>query len=213
MEQPRTKRQLRAEQTKALIVAAALRLFRERGFEAVTVEDITTTAGVARGSFYTYFKSRSEIIVAQFSQIDEYYRRWSRNLVRYPTASQKLLAFTRAQMRYVRDTVGVADLKVLYSAQALDPGSDKMLLSKQRGWQTIIAEVIALGQDSGEFRADRSAAELAGWFNRAMRGLFLDWCVSSAEHFDLVREGCDYCEHCVLPALRASPVQMNGGST
>ena len=44
------------------IVEAAGRLFRERGFEAVTVAEIMQEAGLTHGGFYGYFESKDELI-------------------------------------------------------------------------------------------------------------------------------------------------------
>ena len=44
------------------ILEAAGRLFRERGFEAVTVAEVMQAAGLTHGGFYGYFKSKTELI-------------------------------------------------------------------------------------------------------------------------------------------------------
>jgi TetR/AcrR family transcriptional repressor of nem operon len=44
------------------ILAAAGRLFRERGFEAVTVAEIMKAAGLTHGGFYGYFTSKDELV-------------------------------------------------------------------------------------------------------------------------------------------------------
>jgi TetR/AcrR family transcriptional repressor of nem operon len=44
------------------ILRAASRLFRERGFEAVTVAEIMSTAGLTHGGFYGYFDSKDTLI-------------------------------------------------------------------------------------------------------------------------------------------------------
>ena len=48
--------------TKAKLLAAGVRLVVEKGFNNISVEDITKTAGVAKGSFYTYFKRKEDLI-------------------------------------------------------------------------------------------------------------------------------------------------------
>ena len=58
----------RKERTKALS-DAALALFLERGIEAVTIEDITTKAGVAKGSFYRYFDDKTALTESLFAPI------------------------------------------------------------------------------------------------------------------------------------------------
>jgi AcrR family transcriptional regulator len=52
----------KGEQTRAAIVAAALRLFRENGYEATTMRAIAKEAGVATGNAYYYFSSKEELI-------------------------------------------------------------------------------------------------------------------------------------------------------
>jgi AcrR family transcriptional regulator len=52
----------RAEQTRAAIVQAALRLFRENGYEAATMRAIAREAGVSTGNAYYYFGSKDELI-------------------------------------------------------------------------------------------------------------------------------------------------------
>ena len=52
----------RAEQTRAAIVEAALRLFRERGYEAATMRAIAREAAVSIGNAYYYFGSKEELI-------------------------------------------------------------------------------------------------------------------------------------------------------
>ena len=45
-----TKRQQQALETKTVIFDTAVALFNEKGYDNVTVEEITTRAGVAKGS-------------------------------------------------------------------------------------------------------------------------------------------------------------------
>lgn len=184
---------------------SALALFQEHGFDAVTVEEITRTAGVAKGSFYTYFSTKSDIIVEEFWNIDGYYRAYAeRNLRRHTTAREKLLAFTRAQMRYVRDEVGNTNLKILYANQTIQPGSDKIIINSERYWHTLIRETMELGQANGEFRNDLTPDRLATLFNRSARSIFLDWCISDAS-FDLVKEGVSFMAEWIMAALQNRP--------
>jgi AcrR family transcriptional regulator len=52
----------RAGQTRAAIIEAALRLFRETGYEATTMRAIAREAGVSTGNAYYYFGSKEELI-------------------------------------------------------------------------------------------------------------------------------------------------------
>jgi len=198
-----------AQRTKNKLLETALSLFNERGYDAVTIDEITQQAGVAKGTFYTYFSTKSDIVVEEFWKIDAYYEAYSsKNLHKYATGVEKLLAYTRAQMRYVRDVVGNASLKILYANQAEQSGPNKMITNRERQWHLIIRDVIREGQSSGEFRADLNADRLALLFNRTARGVLLDWCVQDAA-FDLVKEGVAVIRDFVIPALQhpTGPVQ------
>ena len=53
----------KAERTKAKLLASARKLISERGFDQVSVEDITRDSQVAKGTFYHYFKSKEEVVL------------------------------------------------------------------------------------------------------------------------------------------------------
>ena len=64
-------RAAKSEQTRALIVETALRLFRERGYEATTMRAIAKEAGVSVGNAYYYFGSKEELIQAYYDELQE----------------------------------------------------------------------------------------------------------------------------------------------
>jgi AcrR family transcriptional regulator len=55
----------RGRQTRSQILAAALELFRERGYESTTMRAIAQAAGVAVGNAYYYFRSK-EVLIQEF---------------------------------------------------------------------------------------------------------------------------------------------------
>jgi len=48
---------------------AALGLFRGKGYDAVTVTDITRAAGVAKGTFFNYFQSKADVLAAWYQSM------------------------------------------------------------------------------------------------------------------------------------------------
>jgi AcrR family transcriptional regulator len=62
---------VKSEQTRAVIVETALRLFRERGYEATTMRAIAKEAGVSVGNAYYYFGSKEELIQAYYDELQE----------------------------------------------------------------------------------------------------------------------------------------------
>ncbi len=61
------KRAKNREEKIARIVEAGASLFLEHGVRAVTIDQITKAAGIAKGSFYQYFKNRDELLAVLFA--------------------------------------------------------------------------------------------------------------------------------------------------
>lgn len=61
----------KAEETRNRILDAALRLFRERGFDETTMRDVAAEAGVATGAAYYYYRSKEDIVLAFYLRTEE----------------------------------------------------------------------------------------------------------------------------------------------
>ncbi len=59
------------EERKSEIIAAALQLFNQKGFEATAVSDIVQKIGIAQGTFYYYFGSKDELLDQVMEQFVE----------------------------------------------------------------------------------------------------------------------------------------------
>ena len=72
---------LKGEQTRAAILACALELFRERGFDSTTMREIATRANAALGAAYYYFSGKEAIVQAYYDQVQsEHHRRVTESL-------------------------------------------------------------------------------------------------------------------------------------
>jgi AcrR family transcriptional regulator len=61
----------KAEETRDRILDAALRLFRDRGFEQTTMRDVAAEAEVATGAAYYYYRSKEDLVLAFYLRTDE----------------------------------------------------------------------------------------------------------------------------------------------
>ncbi len=59
----------KGEQTRSHIFETALSLFRERGFDETTMQDIAASAGVAKSGTYYYYPSKESIIQAYYETV------------------------------------------------------------------------------------------------------------------------------------------------
>src|SRR5437763_2622239 len=53
------------------ILDAATRVFAEKGFHRATIKDIARVAGIADGTIYTYFASKTDVLLAILNRLNE----------------------------------------------------------------------------------------------------------------------------------------------
>src|SRR5687768_15462079 len=63
VELPREPKQDRSRRKQAELLDAAERLFAERGFDGVTVDEIAAAAGYASATFYNYFSDKTQVFI------------------------------------------------------------------------------------------------------------------------------------------------------
>jgi AcrR family transcriptional regulator len=59
-----SRRERKKREIRGRLMDAAMRLFREQGYDAATVEKIATAADVAKGTFFNYFQTKEAILPA-----------------------------------------------------------------------------------------------------------------------------------------------------
>ncbi|WP_042352382.1 TetR/AcrR family transcriptional regulator [Bacillus massiliigorillae] len=50
-----------------LIMQSSMKLFAQKGFSSTSIQEIATDAGISKGSFYLYYKSKEALLVAIFN--------------------------------------------------------------------------------------------------------------------------------------------------
>jgi AcrR family transcriptional regulator len=100
------------DERKGELLEMAERLFIEKGFEAVRVSDIVQALGVAQGTFYYYFPSKEEVLLALLD------RKWS-----------QIAAFIEQQVHGIADPVARLSATLRWM---LMPGGDVTHSSQYR---------------------------------------------------------------------------------
>jgi AcrR family transcriptional regulator len=121
--EPRT---ARGRRTLRLILDAAAEEFGEKGFHEGSVSGITRRAGVALGSFYTYFDSKDEVFRALVRDMSNQVREHVAPAIKGATGGQiaaeqaALLAF----IRFAREHKEI--YRIIDEAEFVDPESFRM---------------------------------------------------------------------------------------
>ena len=69
-----TSRRFQAEETHRKIYNTAFDLMTRKGFDKITIKDISKKAGVSIGTFYHYYKSKNDILREVYQKADDYFR-------------------------------------------------------------------------------------------------------------------------------------------
>jgi AcrR family transcriptional regulator len=72
-------------QTRNLLIQTTLQLVLEKGFDAISIQDITERADLGRGTFYLHFKDKEEVVWTMFQDMfkemeQEAHKQLNRNL-------------------------------------------------------------------------------------------------------------------------------------
>lgn len=159
------------------IVRAAVELFSSRGFSHTTVEDITETADVGKGTFFNYFPSKEHVLGAlaeiQISRLNEGLAAARTGKKTYDVLLELSLVMPRLPGRSRLLT------RSLMSGLAGSETVRTLILPGVMRGREVLAEVFRLGQERGEIRTDVDAAEMAMMFQQSMFGAIVLWSVGS----------------------------------
>ena len=138
------------------ITEAALRLFAERGFEGVTIDEIADAADVSRRTFFRYFARKEDVILAWKQQMADELRA---ALAERPEQEQPLDVVHRALATVVagyaeRPELTLGLMRLFESGPKLHAGAD------YEDWDVVLADGIArrMGLDAGRDPAPRLIA-------------------------------------------------------
>jgi AcrR family transcriptional regulator len=159
-------RERKKQQTRDRCVAAALRLFRERGYEGATVELIAAEADCSVTTFFRYFKAKEDAFLASFLALQE---RFERALRDRPSGVPVLTALRAIVSEVVREFTEHAEgrdhLKAFESVPELH---DRIREYQDRSRQIVTAAFAdELGVDTTDLRPQMLAGAVVGAFESA----------------------------------------------
>lgn len=151
---PRTDR---GRRTLRKLLDAAAEEFGEKGFHEASVSSITRRAGIALGSFYTYFDSKDALFRALVGDMSEKVRTSARSALSDGMGPLEIeRAALAAFLRFAAEHKEI--YRIIDEAEFVDPASYR------EHYETIaarIADRLRAGADKGEFRD--GLGELEAW--------------------------------------------------
>ncbi len=150
MGRPSTKRR-KAYNTDA-ILDVAVRVFRERGYDGSSLEQVAHAAGITKASIYYHVKSKEELLArgvgraldALFAVLEEPGARERSAAVRLKYVVRRTIEITVAQLPEVALLLRVRG----------NTRTERRVLERRREFDHLIAGIFAKAQRQGELRAD-----------------------------------------------------------
>jgi AcrR family transcriptional regulator len=180
---PATRRERKKVTTEQRIVAAALKLFQTRGFDATTTKAIARRARIAEGTVFNYFPTKEDIALHFFEQEIEQAIAAVRGNPRLRKApiEEKLFALVHAQLELLASHerfIGAAIVHALRPASRLGPFSVKSQALQLR-YLSFVQELV------DEAIRDRQLAPASWWTPQIFWvyyiGLLLYWLHDASE--------------------------------
>jgi TetR/AcrR family transcriptional repressor of nem operon len=156
---PRVSRD-QADHNRTAITEASARLFRERGFDNVSVAELMAAAGLTHGGFYGHFASKEELVGeacgwAFGRSVDRWEKRIADKVDRSAARAALTDSYLSAQSRSGPD--GSCPATSLASDVARSSAEAPVRSAYAAGVDELL-KILASVQDTGASRSDREAA-------------------------------------------------------
>lgn len=182
--EPKTKRDLQALDTKKRIYLSGVKLISDKGFLNVTIDDITSEAGVSKGSFYSYFESKEELIEYTYISGDRAYIKIAQSVSDYPFEKQLIEFFKRSYGYFELGGLELlkATVSIIYNSFDYDPFNPDRTLCK------YLDSLLEKGVREGKIDKKANLKDYRNLIVSTLVGTEIQWChyPSSSTLVDMV---------------------------
>jgi TetR/AcrR family transcriptional regulator, cholesterol catabolism regulator len=133
--------------------AAALRLFKEKGYHATSMRDIAEAVGINKGSLYSYIKSKEDLLVPVFEQAQGVLLRQIEQISADTTATptERLKRAIHAHVTAVADNL---DVLTVYLSEWRQLATESLATNRtqRERYAALFHQILRDGVAAGEFR-------------------------------------------------------------
>lgn len=175
------RRQEMAKQTKERLIESARKVIIEKGFKETSIEDITKDAKVATGTFYTYFKTKEDVIaVLGFSNFEKL----KDTVLNMDKGIDKKMEFYFKEFMKLVEEYDIEICRIWITNNLYPNDLDKI------GFDTeTIKDILKLSIKNGELDKETPVIDITHFIISELYGMMLNWCMSDKKF-----EPLEYCE-------------------
>jgi AcrR family transcriptional regulator len=157
-------REQKKKATRAAIMEAAINLFGEGGYESTSVSSLAKAAGIGKGTIYSYFASKNEILLAFCEEELAFIHKEIREKLD-PDAplAEKMLLVLMSEFRFVTKNkeFGRTLLRELTFPKEITIDKSRMI---EERFLNLFVKIFKEGQDRGQLRRDIELIITSGHF-------------------------------------------------
>ena len=143
--EPLGRREQNRRDRRQALIASARALFDARGFEAVTIEEITARAGVSKRTFFRYFPTKEDVVFPEHeARLARFRELVSRRLPGEDPLAGVQRAFVALGGQLMADRDEVVALQRLVDRSQTLMASDR---ARDRQWDEVVAAALADGRE------------------------------------------------------------------
>jgi TetR/AcrR family transcriptional regulator, cholesterol catabolism regulator len=136
------------------IIAAAAKLFKEKGYHATTIQDVADEVGMLKGSLYYHIKSKEELLYLVTKEpIRELIERQKRLMESDLTPQQKIIEFIRSHLRAFDANYPHMFVFLQEKASLSEPVQAEVAGIDFR-YEVLLEAILHQGVDGGQFRRE-----------------------------------------------------------
>jgi AcrR family transcriptional regulator len=157
-------REMKKQRTRKAIMQAAVRLFSEKGFDKTSIEELARAAGIGKGTIYSYFQTKSDILHA-FCE-DELvclHQELTSHANREVPLLTQMVAIYMTEFRMITENREFARLFMQQTAFPRDVDLQRHLENEDNYFK-LLFPLLEKAQERGELRKDLELLHITGHF-------------------------------------------------
>jgi AcrR family transcriptional regulator len=184
------------------LLAVAVEVFNERGYDGTSMEHLSKAAGISKSSIYHHVRGKEELLQRAvgralerlFSTLEEPDAKYGRAVERLEYVVRRTARVLMAELPYVTLLLRVRG----------NTRTERWALERRREFDREVAELFNAAVDEGDIRADVDA-RLATRLLFGMINSIVEWYRPAARAGELADEVADTVTRLAFEGLRAAP--------
>lgn len=159
------------ETNRLAILKSARNLFKEKGYETVTIRDICEKSGVPRSSFYLMFSNKKDILKAMLDEVKVDFQTKINDFIQAPNDYERIWFLTASYLKVAEDF----GPKLTRAVLDLDFDGENGLLDTIESFNGWLIALIGNAQKAGLIQNALEPHDLLQLQLAVSKGLLLDW--------------------------------------